>query len=453
MKKENGVHLFNVMIVLSFIISACSGSTPTATPPATSAVLSEVHGQVTIKNIGEMDSSPAIDGMILDVEGEIITGADGRARLDLSTGTVIRLAPNTTFALTANEAEAEGLLTRIKLEAGRIWIALQGGSMAVDTPSGLASVRGSNLMVWVDPGTQNVYVSCFEGLCGAENTDHYLGLQTGDGAVLYHVETGENLPPPGYFSLTWEDFEDWAENNPEVMDILPSIVQTLTAIPNPPEIPLPTITATATPSCFSLLTPIDGASLPDVGSVNFTWSTQPDTVLYRVDFISPSGALNSLTTPDTSLLRYIESLTVGGTYTWQVTALNSAGGVLCTAGPYTFDKPGSPTPSIPFGQGNAVFNYEIGPKGYQNDCYTDKFFSVSVTDPNGIQNAYVYYQVGYGQTGSFALKQVGANEWQGSYPFAYYYEQTVLWWFSVVDGQNNYETSSHLFQFICGGGN
>jgi hypothetical protein len=72
---------------------------------------------------------------------------DGRVRLDLSSGTIIRVAPSSLFTLTSNNEGDGGLLTKIKMEVGKIFIILNGGRADVETPSGVASVRGSYMKV------------------------------------------------------------------------------------------------------------------------------------------------------------------------------------------------------------------------------------------------------------------------------------------------------------------
>ncbi len=92
-------------------------------------------------------------------------------RIDLSSGTILRLAPASLFTLVSNEEVEGGLATKLKLELGRIYIILSGGSVDVETPSGVASVLGSYMMVEIDPFTQDVTITCLEGDCSAGGID------------------------------------------------------------------------------------------------------------------------------------------------------------------------------------------------------------------------------------------------------------------------------------------
>ncbi len=453
-------HVLVFIAAIALLVSGCGGGTATAPSIPVTASLSEVAGTVNAKNPGAADFSAASNGFMLDVEGQVSTGEDGRVRLDLSTGTVVRLASNTIFTLVSNEPQSDSLLTRIKLEAGRLWIALNGGSMDVETPSGLASVRGSNLMVWVDPATQNVHVSCFEGDCGAQNSTQSLNLSTGFGTILYHVETGNNPPPPASYQLSWQDFQDWANNNPDVQDILPSIIQTLTAIP--PQFtptftvtPSPTATVTNTPTataqaCFNLTAPVNGSLLLANGAVTFAWSPMTGAEKYMITITDPQGTWKRYSLDTNIFWLEIGTFYTGGTYTWKVEAYDAAGKLLCTAPEFTFTKPVSPTatfPPPPTPTGNTVFTLNDTPTGVIIcDGSTSPYFSVYVIDPDGVSSVAVYYQPSSGQPDVIPL--VDTEVWHSTFAPLFYPGTIVDWYFEATDGLGNIEKSAQ-FQFTC----
>ena len=88
---------------------------PPSSDPTLSATLQEVEGSVETAAETGATFAPAQNGTLLEENGQVRTLDDGYTRIDLSTGTLIRMAPLSTFTLTANEKEAEGLLTRIRL--------------------------------------------------------------------------------------------------------------------------------------------------------------------------------------------------------------------------------------------------------------------------------------------------------------------------------------------------
>ena len=110
--------------------------------------------------------------------------------------------------------------------------------------------------------------------------------------------------------------------------------------------PLPTLTPTATPLvCFQLISPQDGAELPNKGAITFTWSEQAGAVKYVLTFTFQNGLPVTFESQKSEHIRYMESLIMGGRYTWQVTALDAADETICSAKPYTFTKPVADTPT------------------------------------------------------------------------------------------------------------
>ena len=133
-----------LFVFLALVIALSGCQTKEASSPL-SASLSELTGLVEMKQAGQDDFAPAAADTVLEVNGQIKTGDNGRVRLDLSSGTIIRVSPSSSFTLTSNDEVEGGLLTKIKLEAGKIFVILNGGQTDVETPSGVASVRGSYL--------------------------------------------------------------------------------------------------------------------------------------------------------------------------------------------------------------------------------------------------------------------------------------------------------------------
>lgn len=230
---------FFMLIALLLALSACG---PKTTPAATldlTAIMAEISGDVQMRQAAGAFTAAA-EGASLSVGGQVRTGDDGRARLDLSTGTRVRVAPSSLFTLASNVQQGETLNTRFQLDLGRIWIILNGGSAEVTAPSGVASVRGSYLMVALLP-EGGVRITCLEGTCGLSNASGSVSLSNGQSAII----TDANLPPQ-VGQMTPEDFQDWLDNNPEAALVMePTAIPTATATSTP--LPPPTPTATSTP--------------------------------------------------------------------------------------------------------------------------------------------------------------------------------------------------------------
>lgn len=241
-------HTLFPLLLLSLGLFACQTSefaSPTATEPAAAptlpaateivlpspiptadsalnATLQEIAGAVRAKDLVDVDFSNAENGRTIQEEGQVRTLEDGYTRVDLSSGTLIRMAPRSYFTLIDNQPQDDSLLTRIKLEVGQIWIVLNGGSLEVETPSGQASVRGSYMMVEVDPETQAAFISCLEGHCLLQNPAGSLELVNGQRAKLQPPElTAGEFRLPRMEKMSERDFAAWLFFAPEARDIFP----------------------------------------------------------------------------------------------------------------------------------------------------------------------------------------------------------------------------------------
>jgi hypothetical protein len=351
--------LFFLFVASSLVLASCSAQpTPAPVPSANdtvpantdtlaaadlSAILSEVQGAVEMKNPDQAGFSAAANGGILQVQGQVRTGADGHIRLDLSSGTLVRVAPDSLFTLESNVASGDSLLTRLKMEAGRIWIILRGGQLDVETPSGTASVRGSYLSVWVDPESNDVYLTCLEGSCQAQNDGGSMDFTTGEFCSLYYSDPAGSVPPPPPVvePLTQDEIDLFLANNPEAQEVVDEVNTVIST--------KPTLTPSAVPSpvenCFTLTSPADGTAMPAEGLYTFDWTDQPGRYKYIVTITKPTGAVKSQIVWTNSFQIGAADLPFEGTYQWKVTAYDANIQPICTAGPWTFTKAASPAPT------------------------------------------------------------------------------------------------------------
>ena len=230
------------LLLLALLLTACQSappaetqapdtpaSLPTEAPPVVTetssapsdleATLHEVTGEVESRQLGA-DFVPAAEGEELQEQGQVRTLESGSTRIDLSTGTIIRMAASSHFTLESSEPEGESFLTRISLEIGQLWIILQSGTVEVDTPSGQASVRGSYMMIEIDPETQGAFISCLEGTCALTNLAGNVVMGAGERALLELPEGGE-FTLPDIELMSEEDFASWLVFVPEAEEIFP----------------------------------------------------------------------------------------------------------------------------------------------------------------------------------------------------------------------------------------
>lgn len=135
---------------------------------------------------------------------------------------------------------------------------------------------------------------------------------------------------------------------------MPRVTQTLAPTLTPtstntrsPE-PTSTITQTSTPTetptpteipCFHLLTPENGAKLPTVGKVTFSWEAMPGAASYRLEIILPTSQSVIFETTYTSRGQYIEAIRIGGEFHWRVSALDISNQIICVTELFSFIKP------------------------------------------------------------------------------------------------------------------
>jgi hypothetical protein len=258
-KQDNNLHnqsrtLITIIFMTSLVLAACGPQLVTPSSQGAvqseSAVLSKPSGSVNVQPAVDEEFISAVEGHVLNEGGRVQTGDDGRVRLDLSSGTILRVGPSSIFQLQANTPADDGLITTIGLELGRLWVILNGGQLKVETDSGQATVRGSYMSVDFQAGI--LRVTCLEGTCTFRN-------ETGD----YTIPAGSKLETnaagevPVITVMSEAEIQEWLDANPEAAEIVAALraaataTQTLTSAPS--ETPVPE--ATFTPAPTVTLTP------------------------------------------------------------------------------------------------------------------------------------------------------------------------------------------------------
>jgi uncharacterized membrane protein YgcG len=237
MKKIN-----SALLVFIFLLTACATEAPVteaaiieiAETSATEApdgsqtsgaaregVISEIENSVSVRKTSAEDAVAAEIGMSI-LEGESVeTGDGGKARIDLMPeGTIVRVGPNSSFKLSQLVEENGEPKTKIELLFGKVYILLNGGTLNVETPSGVASVRGSLLSVEYDPETGQIRAACMEGHCGLQG-DEGDEVEIPEGEESF-IDEGEFPEDP--FPMDQDEVEAWLDENPDLefyLDELP----------------------------------------------------------------------------------------------------------------------------------------------------------------------------------------------------------------------------------------
>ena len=149
--------------------------------PARNAIIVEVENKVQSRASSNAQWKNAEVNQTLPVGGEVQTVEESNARIDVSPDTVVRIGENSHFVVTALSGTNNKPTTTLSVIVGEIWVmlnsALNGGSFDVETPVGVAAVRGSSVGVDYDLVSDSVIVSCLEGDCSLRNQAGAVNLQ------------------------------------------------------------------------------------------------------------------------------------------------------------------------------------------------------------------------------------------------------------------------------------
>lgn len=209
-----------------------SGATPTPTAEPRVAQLSEISNDVRARDSRVKEWETAGEGQVIGVTGGVRTGDEASARVDTSEGSILRLAANTEFELLEFPPGAGDPVTKLRLEAGKLWIVvtqlLGAGTFEVETPNGVATVRGS-MMSLEQSGAGALAVTCLEGACRLTNPDSGAAVDLQAGQQSGITAAGQDPAPAS--PMTADQYQDWLQNVPEAFNAVQSLLSQITPAP------------------------------------------------------------------------------------------------------------------------------------------------------------------------------------------------------------------------------
>jgi hypothetical protein len=202
-------------------------SAPETAAPVREGVLSEIENTVSVRKTSADAVVAAGQGMSILEGGSVETGDDGRVRIDLMPeGTIVRVGPNSSFNVSKLIEAGGESQTTLELLFGKVFILLKGGTLNVETPSGVASVRGSLLSVEYDSETGRTSATCMEGDCVVQGEDgEEYDLPEGQESF---IDEGESPSDP--FLMDQDEVEEWLDWNPEMDEFM-------SELPDPQDFP------------------------------------------------------------------------------------------------------------------------------------------------------------------------------------------------------------------------
>ncbi|NOH13705.1 MAG: LysM peptidoglycan-binding domain-containing protein [Chloroflexi bacterium] len=432
-----------LIAALALTLQMCSGSAPAEEEPVgepLTASMAEVIGTVQTLKPADGFYTDSFVGEELVIGDQVLTHSDGRARIDISDSTFVRIGPLSNFTLQRLEQQPDGIIGRIFMEIGEMWISLNSGSFEVETPSGLAAVRGSLLNVWVTKDTQETVITCMEGECQLQSNAGVVNLLAGQKASVSDMSA---LPVDSF--LDEEDIEKWLEFNPEMADVIPIMEATQNALLGISPTPLPPELQAGTETAEALLNATDANCGPPDGWVLYSIQEGDTLDSLAAEYgISDNDLQQANCLGDSIVLVADQSVYVPPPPTATVTATSTAEPtatetplasptITSTPSPTTMLSPtvtNTPGPSI-------AFTDIIGPNGPEEFCAHD--YGATVTDADGIAWVRVEYALNdqtMSNPSSFDLNPNG-NFWSKLKSLTMTSSDIVYWRFRAADSLDN----------------
>jgi hypothetical protein len=184
------------------------------------AYLSDIQGEVMVRQPGMEEFFPAKEDSPVNVGGEVLTGANAEVYLTVSDGTVMRLGPNTIFGLEMGITSDEITLPRFGLQLGEMEVVSGSGGFLIYTPSSVVGAIGSAALVKVS--SEGVAeMDCLAGDCfqydgTAATADVKERLPETVAAALEVAEVQLNLSGTAEVDLDGDD-----DGVPDELDLCP----------------------------------------------------------------------------------------------------------------------------------------------------------------------------------------------------------------------------------------
>jgi hypothetical protein len=251
-------------------IAAMAGSCVQPEGQQTTATVIETIHHVEAHARSQEAWQPATLGMIVYGGGQVRTGADSSARLQLLAG-IVRLWAETIFTVKEETFHQDRLVTTLFLQSGRLWAHVttdRPHEFTVETASAVAAVRDTHFSIKVEPD-QTTLVSVAEGEVLLTAQGKQVTVMAGQQAT---VKPGQPPDPPE--PMSDDELALWAAegDRPEMAALiaaptsLPSPTPALTLTPEPttltptPVPVTPTQTPTVTPSATTTPSPSPSAT-------------------------------------------------------------------------------------------------------------------------------------------------------------------------------------------------
>jgi hypothetical protein len=201
-------------ISLVLLVGCAEATQPPTEAPQTARLLTilSVEGIVQVRATPDAEPVAAHPDQTLAVGAEVITGADGEAVIEMDDGTVIVISSESSFVVQALEGTPESPISQFFLGLGEIFAFHEGelsddASFEIETPNGVAAIRGSMIQLTFNPVTGRVEATCMEGHCSLTAAGVTVDLTGGQFVVI----EGFDLPPGEVFVMDDSQLQAWID--------------------------------------------------------------------------------------------------------------------------------------------------------------------------------------------------------------------------------------------------
>ena len=250
-----------------------------------------VHGGATI---------PGTNGTAINLSDVINVGADSRVSIILKDGTEVRLEAGTRIAvsdITYNGAKLSSAV--FDLTSGEAWSHVaplaSGGTFEVETPTVVATVRGTNFDVSYGGAVSNVHVSTHAvWIALRSDLTHILQLNAGDFILIHDNAAAADFAAGAQSNFTQNDWSTFNENLDAPVESDPSA--TVTSTPATPTTTTQTPPKPTPPPAATSSQPASGPVLKSLTlSVQNASINQNETLSLTVMANYSSGAATDVT--------------------------------------------------------------------------------------------------------------------------------------------------------------
>jgi hypothetical protein len=200
-------------LCLALLLAACE---PAATPLARTATLRDVVNVVRARGLASEEFTAINEGYVVAPGGEVQTDTDGRVKLVLNDGILLRLAPSTLLGNDSPETR-----WAFRLESGKVWASLFGGALTLNTRLGSVVVFGNSVEFEFHVGdsanmADDIFIiQCLQGTCRFQ--DGRSDIELGDLEQLLITDNGNIV---NRLQLSTVQLDEFIANNPETAGIL-----------------------------------------------------------------------------------------------------------------------------------------------------------------------------------------------------------------------------------------